>query len=84
VACEVLAFAEEKKMVVPKDLSVIGFDDNPYCVFGDLMLTTVRQPLHKMAATAADILKDLVDHKSGVQKIALEAELVVRDTVSFV
>jgi len=84
VACEVLSFAEEKKIVVPKDLSVVGFDDNPYCIFGDLMLTTVRQPLRKMAATAADILKNLVDGKGGVQKIALEAELVVRDTVSFV
>lgn len=84
VASEVLVFAEEKNIAVPKDLSIIGFDDNPHCLYGDLMLTTVRQPLHKMAATAADILKDLVDGKGGIQKISLDPELVVRDTVSFV
>jgi len=84
VASEVLAFAEEKGIDVPKQLSVVGFDDNPHCIYGNLMLTTVRQPLRKMAAAAVDILKDIVDGKGSVRKVVLEPELVVRDTVSFI
>ncbi len=84
VATEVLAVAQEKNIIVPKELSVIGFDDNPNCLYGDLMLTTVRQPLRNMASCAVDMLRDAIDQKGGAQKLVLEPELVVRDTVSFV
>jgi len=83
VANEVLNFAEEKRMEVPKDLSVIGFDDNPHCLFGNLMLTTVRQPLKAMVHQAVGILKDNVESKKPTRKIVLDTELIIRDTVSF-
>lgn len=79
-----MVYAEEKKIKVPKKLSIIGFDDNPHCLYGNLMLTTVRQPLEKMAATSVDILKEIIEKKSQPKKIVLETELVVRDTVDFI
>ena len=85
MAQEVLGFAREKKIDVPRDLSVIGFDDNPHCVYGDFSLTTVRQPLGKMAYTAVDILKDLVDEKNtSIRRIVLAPEIIIRDTVNLV
>lgn len=83
VAMEVLAFAEEKHIEVPKRLSVIGFDDNPNCATSHLMLTTVRQPLQKMAQSAVNILHESVEKKIPAKKIILETELIVRDTVTF-
>ena len=83
VASEVLNFAEEKRMDVPKDLSVIGFDDNPHCLFGNLMLTTVRQPLKTMVQQAVKILKENIENKKPSQKIVLDTELIIRDTVNF-
>lgn len=83
VASEVLVFAEEKRIKVPKDLSVVGFDDNPHCLYGNLMLTTVRQPLDKMAAVAVETLKEIIEKKISPKRTVLETELIVRDTVDF-
>jgi LacI family transcriptional regulator len=83
VASEVLNFAEEKRIEVPKKLSVIGFDDNPHCLYGNLMLTTVRQPLKAMAHEAVRILSENIENKKPSQKIVLGTELIIRDTVSF-
>lgn len=83
VANEALAFCEEKKIEVPREVSIIGFDDNPLCIYGNIMLTTVRQPLAKMAATAVDVLRAQVEGGKP-QKIILDAELIIRDTVKFI
>ncbi|MDD5195282.1 MAG: LacI family DNA-binding transcriptional regulator [Candidatus Omnitrophica bacterium] len=83
IASEVLAFGEEKKINIPKDLSVIGFDDNPHCLYGNLMLTTIRQPIMKMASLGVEILRDSLKNKLPPKKIVLETELIVRDTVNF-
>lgn len=84
VASEVLNFAEESRIEVPKDLSVIGFDDNPHCLYGNLMLTTVRQPLKAMVYQAVKILRENIEGKQPYRKIVLDTELIIRDTVSFI
>jgi DNA-binding LacI/PurR family transcriptional regulator len=40
---------------IPEDLSVVGFDDLPIAAWVDPPLTTVRQPLTEMAATATEM-----------------------------
>jgi LacI family transcriptional regulator len=83
VACEVLAFCDEKKIQVPREVSIIGFDDNPQCIYGNVMLTTVRQPLAKMSAMAVEILRNQIEKKSPPVQVMLDAELIIRDTVAF-
>jgi len=83
VASEVLSFAEEKNISIPKDLSVVGFDDNPHCIYGNLMLTTVRQPLKAMANQAVRMLREQIEGSKTLQKVVLDTELIIRDTVSF-
>jgi LacI family transcriptional regulator len=83
IASEVLVYAEEKKIKVPKQLSIIGFDDNTRRLYGNLMLTTVRQPLDKMAASSVDILNEIITKNIAPKKIMLDTELIVRDTVDF-
>ncbi|MCM8787715.1 MAG: LacI family transcriptional regulator [Candidatus Omnitrophica bacterium] len=84
VASEVLSYAEEKGINIPQNLSVIGFDDNPRCLYGSLMLTTVRQPILKMTSLGVEILKEILKSNTQIKKIVLETELVIRDTVSFI
>jgi DNA-binding LacI/PurR family transcriptional regulator len=83
VAYEVLTYAEEKNISVPKQLSVVGFDDNPLIYRRHLMLTTVRQPLSKMTSLGVKILQDIIKKKISPQKVILPTELIIRDTVSF-
>lgn len=84
VASEVLIYAEEKKIQVPKALSVVGFDDNAHKLYGNFMLTTVRQPIDKMATMGVEMLGDIIAKKTPPKKILLDTELIVRDTVDFV
>ncbi|MDD3296057.1 MAG: LacI family DNA-binding transcriptional regulator [Candidatus Omnitrophica bacterium] len=83
IASEVLNFSEEKRIKVPEQLSVIGFDDNPHCLYGNLMLTTVRQPLKTMVNRAVGILRDNIAGRGGPQRVELDTELIIRDTVNF-
>jgi LacI family transcriptional regulator len=83
IASEVLSFSEEKRIKVPEQLSVVGFDDNPHCLYGNLMLTTVRQPLRAMVSRAVGILIDNIAGKMDPQRVELDTELIIRDTVSF-
>jgi len=85
MAQEVVSFAKENDIEVPGGISVVGFDDNPRCVVGDLALTTVRQPLEKMVFTAVDILKRRINNEDmPSEKTVIDSELIIRDTVDFV
>ncbi|MFD0596564.1 substrate-binding domain-containing protein [Catellatospora coxensis] len=46
---------------IPHDLSVVGFDDLHYAQWTAPPLTTIRQPLHEMGASAARLLLRLVN-----------------------
>lgn len=54
----------ERELSVPHDISVVGFDDLPESRWAAPALTTVRQPLAEMAATA---LRLLVRMRAGEQ-----------------
>lgn len=82
MALEVIAVAGELGRKVPGDLSVVGFDDNPSGLYGQVALTTIRQPLVKMAEEGIKELSRLMGIGPGrrVKKARLETELVVRES----
>ena len=51
--------AREAGLSIPRDVSVVGFDDLPAAAWVDPPLTTVHRPLADMAATAAEIALNL-------------------------
>ncbi|MFJ4620296.1 LacI family DNA-binding transcriptional regulator [Streptomyces sp. NPDC088812] len=51
----------ERGARVPRDVSVVGFDDLPESRWTTPALTTVRQPLAEMAATALRLLVRMMD-----------------------
>ncbi len=66
---------------VPADIAIVGFDDVPQAAFMNPPLTTVRQPIELLGATAVDILADQVTGKTDIpQRVVLMPELVVRAT----
>jgi len=81
MALEVMTVAREMGKQIPNDLSIVGFDDNPSGLYGPVALTTVRQPLIKMAQESVKELNRLMsDKKSKAQKMSLQTELVVRES----
>lgn len=83
MALEVMTVIKEKGLHVPEDLSIVGFDDNPSGLYGPVALTTVRQPLVKMAQMSVEELSALMkeNKKQKARKIILPTELVVRESV---
>lgn len=73
--------ARQLKIRIPEDLSIIGFDDiQTRRVPMGPALTTVRQPLQDMAATAARMVIDTNEGRKIQKRVVLSTSLVVRDS----
>jgi LacI family transcriptional regulator len=83
IAIGAMRTARSRGIRIPDELSIVGFDDSAYATIVDPALTTVRQPLAEMGATAVDLLVRLMRHES-VDTLHLEAftRLVVRETTT--
>jgi LacI family transcriptional regulator len=82
MAMETISVLTEKGIKVPQDISIIGFDDDPVGLFGQIRLTTVKQPLAEMCEKALEILLYLIVNKPmAVECTPLRPELVIRDSV---
>jgi DNA-binding LacI/PurR family transcriptional regulator len=79
----VLQAVGERGLRVPHDLSVVGFDDVPVASWAAPPLTTVRQPLAAMAATALRMLRSDPATAAGEPRhIELATMLVVRESTA--
>jgi len=68
---------------IPADLSVVGFDDLPFTQWAGPPMTTVRQPLNQMGATAARMIVTLAAGESlDQQRVELSTQLIVRQSTS--
>jgi LacI family transcriptional regulator len=84
LALGVLTAAEEAGLRVPDDLAVTGWDDVMAARFA--RLTTVRQPMRELGATAAYWLHDRITERTSARSAApprrevLATQLVVRNS----
>jgi LacI family transcriptional regulator len=65
---------------VPQDVSVMGFDDIEFAGIAYPRLTTVRQPLREMGATAAEVLIRKIEKNETVENISVCPELIIRSS----
>lgn len=72
-----------RRLRVPDDISVVGFDDLTVCDWVSPPLTTVRQPLEEMAAMATRLVLDGSGFDNGqARHIELATSLVVRESTA--
>lgn len=77
--------AWRRGLSVPRDLSVVGFDDIPVARYLAPALTTVRQPIAEMGRRTTATLIDLLDGCQGSPRITdllLQPELIIRDSTA--
>lgn len=71
--------ARRAGLKVPRDVSVVGYDDSALMNSTQPALTTVRQPIEPMGRAAVDLLARLIAGQDDPpQKLLFEPELVVR------
>jgi LacI family transcriptional regulator, galactose operon repressor len=82
-AIGVMREAFELSLQIPRDLSVVGFDDTHFAQFTTPPLTTVRMSQAEIARTAFRALLDLVETQRGQASCdfgMIKTELVLRRT----
>jgi LacI family transcriptional regulator len=70
----------EEGLRVPDDMSVIGFDDQPYSAWTDPPLTTIGQPLAQMGSAAVDTLVRFRAGRPAATHTELSTTVVVRSS----
>jgi len=81
VAIGIVKEAKKKGMVLPRDLSVVGYDDLPAAEVVEPMLTTVRQPKLEMGDYAINMLVDKLEgRESGIKHKELPTKFIIRES----
>ena len=74
---------QRRGLSIPNDISVVGFDDTPFCEFMQPPLTSIAQPIEEIGGCAVQVLLSLIHGKlpSEEKKSYLfEPKLVVRES----
>ena len=82
IALGVMKALQEKGYRIPEDISIIGFDDLPFCEISSPRLTSVRVPKQEMGRLAVRKIIEIINGKDEVNtKIQVCTEFVERDSV---
>jgi alanine racemase len=81
-AIGLMASAREHGILMPQELSVVGFDDIPMATWVTPALTTVRQPIAEKGRQAARLLVSQLSGKRVKSPQPLATELVIRQSTA--
>ncbi len=72
---------KERRMAIPGDIAVVGFNDDPLASVIEPHLTTVRIPIYEMGVSAAEMILQILEGAEPFppQKI-LSSELIIRQS----
>ncbi|HEQ71262.1 MAG TPA: hypothetical protein ENN69_02135 [Spirochaetia bacterium] len=80
MAIGALQVLEKRKVGVPSEVMVCGFDDIEEAGAQIPSLTTVRQPVFQQGRKAAELVVELIRGGSAPRETTLQAELVIRQS----
>lgn len=82
IALGALKGARESGLVLPEELSVVGYDDMQTASYMVPALTTIRQPAYEMGRRAAELLLHLVEKPSQPVQDMMDTTLIVRESTT--
>lgn len=82
MALGVVNACKEKALRIPRDFSIIGFDNVILSKYAEPKLTTVDQHMHQLGVNAAQlILENITSDFDVSKKVVLNTSLIKRETV---
>jgi len=82
MAMEVMDVAKQKKISIPSDVAICGFDDNPLRLNSLIPLATVAQPLIEMGRLGLEMLYQISHGKAKLPvKEVLSAKLIKAESM---
>ena len=82
MACAFVATLQRHGFVVPRDLSVVGFDDIELVSHLTPALTTIRQPKRDLGRLAARTMLDRIDGRPVASLTLVQPLLMLRQTTA--
>lgn len=82
MALGVLRRFHEAGREVPRDLSIVGFDDIPEAAYFTPPLTTVRQDFAELGRRCLELLLARIEGSDQTTRLVVPPELVVRDSTA--
>ncbi|MFC5470283.1 LacI family DNA-binding transcriptional regulator [Cohnella suwonensis] len=83
IALGVMDACKNEGIRIPRDLSIVGFDDQVLASELRPMLTTMRQPAEKIGSAAVELLLGVMnDSAKRSVTIQMEPELIVRESTA--
>jgi LacI family transcriptional regulator len=82
MALATLEVARDRGLDIPKDLSLVSFDNSPIVRFTQPALTAIDQPIAATTARAVELLIEARKRKPAEPPVTLEGELVVRGSTA--
>jgi LacI family transcriptional regulator/LacI family repressor for deo operon, udp, cdd, tsx, nupC, and nupG len=74
----------ERRLVIPDQIAIVGFDEMPWAMSLRPPLTTVAQPAFEVGRTAAELLLARVREPSLPRRqVVLETRLIIRSSCGF-
>jgi DNA-binding LacI/PurR family transcriptional regulator len=80
MATGAVSVLRERGRSIPGDVAVVGFDDSPAAIGGDIQLTTVHQPSTEMGEKMADTLLALLRGEDPERETIMETRMVIRES----
>ena len=83
MAMGVIDAARQRRIRVPHELSVVGFDDIRFAAYVDPPLTTVAQPMREIGEECVRLLLDVLNGRMTTpQSVTLPHNLIIRSTTA--
>ncbi len=82
IALGAMKGAREAGLTLPKDLSIVGFDDMQTASYMVPPLTTIHQPAYEMGKRAAKLLLQLIAKESKPVQEMMDSRLIIRESTS--
>ncbi len=91
LALSLLDTVREKGLQVPRDISVVGYDDSFLAQASEVKLTTIKHPKNRLGQDAAEMIVKLMNCHSkrqreecALQSVVYEPELIVRHSTKVI
>jgi DNA-binding LacI/PurR family transcriptional regulator len=82
MAAGVIAFVRDKGITIPREISVVSFDDSFWARYMDPPLTVIAQPMEKMGKCTMELLLARLRRGKPAQTLVFPPELIVRQSTA--
>lgn len=80
IALNILNAFREEKILIPEQISIIGYDDSSLAVASEIKLTSIKHPKMDLGQQAARFIIDMLEGRVEKPRLIYQPELIIRSS----